>query len=291
MKKINKLPLLLVAVLFLNLSFCLAQNESLKDFNWIIGTWRMPVKNGFLFEKWAKLNDSVFQSKAYRVKNSGDSVMMESVKIEYKNRSYYYTSTVPDQNNQLPVPFKITSFTKTGFVAENTEHDYPQRISYELKTDGSLYAFTDGKLKDKYMKNEFNYTKVDDVKDNSGIKIQEQNIVIVKNYFEQFNKHDWEKMAEFYSDPADFKDPSLGKGIVKQTLKQTAEKYKKLAEMSADIQDNIIQIYPSKDKYVIVEFVSSGTASNGIKWELPLCSIFTIEEGKITKDFTYYDNE
>ncbi len=128
-------------------------------------------------------------------------------------------------------------------------------------------------------------------KENEELKMQEQNVLIAKNYFEIFNKHDWDKMADFYSDPAEFKDPSLGEGIIKQTRQQTAEKYKKLAEISSDIRDDIIQLYPSKDKYVIVEFVSSGTAPDGTKWKLPLCTIFTIENKQITKDFTYYDNE
>ncbi|WP_310556842.1 nuclear transport factor 2 family protein [Flavobacterium sp.] len=56
------------------------------------------------------------------------------------------------------------------------------------------------------------------------------------------------------------------------------------------MNDKIIQIYPSGEHTVIVEFVSSGTAEDGSKFELPICTIFTIEKGKITKDFTYFDN-
>ena len=41
---------------------------------------------------------------------------------------------------------------------------------------------------------------------------------------------------------------------------------------------------------MIVEFISTGTAEDGSQFELPICTIFTIENGKITKDFTYYDN-
>jgi hypothetical protein len=32
---------------------------------------------------------------------------------------------------------------------------------------------------------------------------------LVKTYFEHFNAHNWQKMAEMYADTADFKDPSL----------------------------------------------------------------------------------
>ena len=121
------------------------------------------------------------------------------------------------------------------------------------------------------------------------MEVQEENVLIAKNVYKYFNKHAWEKMAELYADPADFKDPSFGQGIVKQTRQQIAEKYKEMEEMSQDIHDEIVQIYPSGDKHVIVEFISSGTAPNGEKWVLPICTIFSIENGQITKDFTYYD--
>ena len=117
-----------------------------------------------------------------------------------------------------------------------------------------------------------------------------ENEKLIKQYFEYFNKHDWKKMSEMYVPVSDFKDPSLGQGIVKQSRKQILEKYSALNELFPDLKDKIISIYPSGDKNVIVEFISSGTAPDGSKFQLPICTIFTIENGKITKDFTYYDN-
>ena len=60
--------------------------------------------------------------------------------------------------------------------------------------------------------------------------------------------------------------------------------------MIPDVKDKVIQTYPSGDNHIIVEFVSSGTAPDNSKFELPICTIFTIENGLITKDFTYFDN-
>ncbi|MEZ0181802.1 nuclear transport factor 2 family protein [Flavobacterium oncorhynchi] len=117
-----------------------------------------------------------------------------------------------------------------------------------------------------------------------------QNEKVVKQYFEYFNSHNWKKMAEMYTETADFKDPSLGQGIVKQTRKQIQEKYAALNEVFPDLKDNIVQIYPSGEKHIIVEFVSTGTAPDNSKFELAICTIFTIENGMITKDFTYFDN-
>jgi ketosteroid isomerase-like protein len=121
-------------------------------------------------------------------------------------------------------------------------------------------------------------------------KKQSKNILIAKKVFEHFNQHNWEKMAELYSDPAEFLDPAFGQKAVKQTRQQTVKKYKEMEAMSKDVRDDVVKIYASGDKNVIVEFVSSGTLPNGKKWSLPICTIFTIENGLITKDHTYYDN-
>lgn len=117
-----------------------------------------------------------------------------------------------------------------------------------------------------------------------------QNEKVVKQYFDHFNNHDWKKMSEMYIETAEFKDPSFGKGIVKQSRKQTEDKYAELNKIFPDLHDKIIQIYPSGDKNIIVEFVSTGTAPDNSKLELPICTVFTIENGLITKDYTYFDN-
>lgn len=116
------------------------------------------------------------------------------------------------------------------------------------------------------------------------------NEALIKHYFETFNKHDWKAMAAMYADTADFKDPSLGEGIVKQSRENTRMKYAALNQVFPDLHDEVINIYPSGEKNVIVEFVSTGTAPDKSTFELPICTIFTIENGLITKDFTYFDN-
>ena len=126
--------------------------------------------------------------------------------------------------------------------------------------------------------------------DNDFSKQQEQNQKIVEQYFEHFNNHEWQKMAEMYFETAEFKDPSLGEGIVKISRPEMIEKYSELNQIFPDLKDKVVQIYPSGEKNIIVEFVSSGTAPDDSKFELPICTIFTIDNGKITKDFSYFDN-
>lgn len=113
---------------------------------------------------------------------------------------------------------------------------------------------------------------------------------LVKEYFKLFNEHKWEELSNLYSDDAEFKDPSLGKGVIKQSREEFIEKYSELNGIFPNISDEVLQLYPSGEKHIIVEFISRGTAPDDSQFELPICTIFTIENGKITKDYSYYDN-
>lgn len=125
---------------------------------------------------------------------------------------------------------------------------------------------------------------------NNSSEQADKNTQIVEQYFEHFNNHEWQKMAEMYIETAEFKDPTLGEGIVKMTRAEIIAKYSELNRIFTDINDKVIHTYPSGEKNIIVEFISSGTAPDNSKFELPICTIFTIENGKITKDFSYFDN-
>lgn len=102
---------------------------------------------------------------------------------------------------------------------------------------------------------------------------------LVKQYFEHFNNHERTKMANMYTDTVDFQDHSLGQGIIKQTRQQIIEKCSELNKVFPDLHDQIIQTYTSGDNHIIVEFVSSGTAPDNSKFQLPICTVFTIENG------------
>ena len=95
-------------------------------------------------------------------------------------------------------------------------------------------------------------------------------------------------MAAFYSESAEFLDPSFGKEYVTRSREQTASKYFELATMFPDIVDDVQSVYAVDDK-VTIEFISSGTSGDSVKFKLPICSILTFKEGKIIRDATYYD--
>lgn len=119
---------------------------------------------------------------------------------------------------------------------------------------------------------------------------EQRNADVANAMFDAFNKHDWQKMAAFYSEDASFLDPSYGPDYVTKTRKEIASKYVDLQKLFPDIHDQIIGMYPSADK-VTVEFISTGTLSDTIKLKLPIISVLTFKDGLIIKDATYYDQE
>lgn len=118
----------------------------------------------------------------------------------------------------------------------------------------------------------------------------QDNEKIITQLFEHFNKHDWSKMASLYADTAEFKDPAWGKELKKQTHQDIVGHYSQLQSFLPDINISEVVLYPSGDKHIIAEFLSSGSAPGSLPISLPICTIFTIENGKIAKDYTYYDN-
>ena len=113
---------------------------------------------------------------------------------------------------------------------------------------------------------------------------------IARELFVHFNNHDWQKMADLYIENAEFKEPASGMVVHQKSKEMIIKEYSELQNQFPDVQDSVVSVYPSGDKNVIVEFVSKGTLPDQSKFELPICTIFTIENGKITKDYTYFDN-
>lgn len=118
----------------------------------------------------------------------------------------------------------------------------------------------------------------------------DKNAATARAMFDAFNRHDWKAMANYYSEPASFLDPSYGSEYVTKTRQETADKYAEMQTMFPDLHDELVGVYAFEDK-VIVEFVSTGTMPDSIQFRLPIITVLTFENGFIVKDATYYDLE
>ena len=98
-----------------------------KEFGWLVGTWQETGKSNF--EVWA-LSDNELRAESYELRPDGSKKVSERIRLIRKGSDFLYVPDVP--HNKGPVEFKITSFDASGFVAENPEHDFPKKITYQI---------------------------------------------------------------------------------------------------------------------------------------------------------------
>jgi ketosteroid isomerase-like protein len=114
------------------------------------------------------------------------------------------------------------------------------------------------------------------------------NIAVANKMFHAFNKHDWEAMANCYTETASFLDPAFGTEYVSKSRQETVAKYNSMTKLFPDLHDEVTDMYASGDK-VIAEFIASGSMSDSVKFKIPIAIVLTIKDGLIVKDATYYD--
>jgi len=98
-----------------------------KEFEWLIGTWKLKDKN--IYEEWRVGPDGkTLEGISYRIKE-GDTLGLEKFRFTFDGKSYHYMPDV--EGPQGEVDFKITRYDAISFVAENPQHDFPKLIRYK----------------------------------------------------------------------------------------------------------------------------------------------------------------
>lgn len=118
----------------------------------------------------------------------------------------------------------------------------------------------------------------------------EQNVQLIRRYFDHFNRYEWDQLAQMYAPRAVFLDPSMGSDTVVQTRAEIVAKYAELQQFIGGLRDSVVHIDAVGPEKVLVEFTSTGKDTSGKDFRLPICTVFTIRDGKIISDHTYYDN-
>ena len=154
--------LFLVLFLVTNLSKLspeqLQNTTDLKSLDWLIGTWKRETNRGITIEKWTKVSDYTFEGESFTIQN-GDTTFAEYLRLLQFGTEIFYTPKVA--HNKYPVPFKLTKADENGFTFEHSEHDFPQRIIYKHKKDGSLHARIEGTRNGKESGVDFYFRKVE----------------------------------------------------------------------------------------------------------------------------------
>jgi hypothetical protein len=117
--------------------------SELEKANWFLGRWENKTPEGTFSEEWKIENDSLYIGESYFI-NNNDTLFAETVRLEQRKNDLFYIVSVPNQNEDQPVAFKLTSSTSNYLIFENPAHDFPKKITYKLVTKDSLYAEISG---------------------------------------------------------------------------------------------------------------------------------------------------
>lgn len=119
-----------------------AQDRSLSDLAFVSGCWRgkLAGQNGTIEERYNPIAGGLMLGTSQTIVD-GRTVFFEFIKIEQSDGGIVMT---PAPKGKLSVPFKMVSLVGKKAVFENLEHDFPKRIVYQLRDDGSLAARIEG---------------------------------------------------------------------------------------------------------------------------------------------------
>lgn len=149
--------LLLLTAVFTTVAAMAQKATSVKQLLWLEGSWKND-KTGNV-ETWRPVNDTTLGGISTHKDDDGEALVDEVIRIVQRGNTFYYIPLVPDQNKGKEVEFKVVAFTAKSFTAENPAHDFPQRITYQLKDATHLYATIQGKQNGKSKQIEFYFTK------------------------------------------------------------------------------------------------------------------------------------
>lgn len=119
-----------------------AAAPKISELAWMSGDWQTaPGGRAQIEEHWMLPTGGTMIGMGRTI--AGDkTVEFEFLRIEQRGEDIFY---VANPNAQCPqTDFKLTHLTGQEVVFENPEHDFPKRVSYRKKSDGSLIASIDG---------------------------------------------------------------------------------------------------------------------------------------------------
>lgn len=72
----------------------------------------------------------------------------EELALMQNGNDWYYVALVKGENNDQPIPFKLIKQTKSKFIFENKEHDFPKQIEYNFRSENNLVVYIRGNGKE-----------------------------------------------------------------------------------------------------------------------------------------------
>jgi hypothetical protein len=157
----QKISIAIFFLLFAGISVS-AQSFSEKDFkplHVLKGLWKMETGRGAIYEEWQVKSDDKLAGRSFRI-NNADTIVMERIELYIRGNEIVYSPVVTNQNNNQAVFFKLISNTDNCYIFENKEHDFPQRVIYNLVSKDAVHARIEGVRNGQERGSDFRYSRV-----------------------------------------------------------------------------------------------------------------------------------
>jgi len=152
------LSALLVAGLFLPAATRAAEKPAAEALGWLAGTWSFERNGRKVTEHWLPPEGGTLMGVS-RTTANGRTVEYEFLLIRADEAGDLHYVAKP--SGQAEHAFKLVRLTATEAVFEDPAHDFPQRIIYTLREDGSLLAAIEGLRNGQLRRVEFPYRRVE----------------------------------------------------------------------------------------------------------------------------------
>jgi hypothetical protein len=130
---------------------------TIANLSWLAGTWSFERNGRVVTERWTPPSGGMMMGTSQTVVNNR-TVEYEFVTLGANAAGDIIYLAKPSR--QREAAFRLVSSSERSLVFENPEHDFPQRISYVLKDDGTLLAAIEGTKDGKTRRVEFPYRPV-----------------------------------------------------------------------------------------------------------------------------------
>ncbi|MCJ8321059.1 MAG: DUF6265 family protein [Colwellia sp.] len=116
---------------------------TIESLTWLVGHWNSENSKLKINESWQRISAKTFEGSGstYSIEKK-KIVSSETLRLVEMSGEVFYVAKVA--SNDLPVAFKLTSCTTKTAIFENSLHDFPKKISYQMNKDKNITVFVSG---------------------------------------------------------------------------------------------------------------------------------------------------
>ena len=118
------------------------QRERIARVAWLAGCWENTRVGGRTAEHWMKPEGGTMLGMS-RTTEGDSTIGFELLMISEEEEGLVYTAW---PSGQAETSFLVVDVMDSVIAFENPEHDFPQRIIYRLKADGTMEASIEGEV-------------------------------------------------------------------------------------------------------------------------------------------------